>query len=105
MKNLNIDTDQFAPKELQYFINKKKDEGLRPNEIDGKNDSELTQQIAFYRSYQDICDKGSLVDFAELLLRTHELLAHNPDLLSQPEEFLTSSLSAATIFATVSVNV
>ena len=82
MKNLNIDTDQFAPKELQYFINKKKDEGLRPNEIDGKNDSELSQQIAFYRSYQDICDKGSLVDFAELLLRTHELLAHNPDLLS-----------------------
>ena len=82
MKNLNIDTDQFAPKELQYFINKKKDEGLRPNEIDGKNDSELIQEIAFYRSYQDICDQGSLVDFAELLLRTHELLAHNPDLLS-----------------------
>ena len=82
MKNLNIDTDQYAPKELQYFINKKKDEGLRPNEIDGKNDSELIQEIAFYRSYQDICDQGSLVDFAELLLRTHELLAHNPDLLS-----------------------
>ena len=82
MKNLNIDTDQYAPKELQYFINKKKDEGLRPNEIDDKNDSELIQEIAFYRSYQDICDQGSLVDFAELLLRTHELLAHNPDLLS-----------------------
>ena len=82
MKSLNIDTDQYAPKELQYFINKKKDEGLRPNEIDDKNDSELIQEIAFYRSYQDICDQGSLVDFAELLLRTHELLAHNPDLLS-----------------------
>ena len=82
-KNQNLDENRWNPKELQYFINQKKDEGLRPHQISNKNDSDLTQQINFYKNYQDICDQSDLVDFAELLLRTYELLHNNLSLLNQ----------------------
>ena len=38
--------------------------------------------IEFYRQYQEICERGGLVDFAELLLRAHELWRDNPSVLS-----------------------
>jgi len=82
-KNQNLDENRWNPKELQYFINHNKDEGLRPHQINTKNDSDLTQQVNFYKNYQDICDQSDLVDFAELLLRTYELLHNNPNLLNQ----------------------
>ncbi len=82
-KNQNLDENRWNPKELQYFINQNKDEGLRPHQINKKNDSDLTQQVNFYKNYQDICDQSDLVDFAELLLRTYELLHNNPNLLNQ----------------------
>jgi DNA helicase-2/ATP-dependent DNA helicase PcrA len=37
--------------------------------------------IALYRSYEDVCARGGLVDFAELLLRAHELWRDNAELL------------------------
>ena len=39
------------------------------------------QMIKLYQSYQDICERSGLVDFAELLLRAHELWLKNPDIL------------------------
>ena len=70
-KNHNLDENRWNQKELQYFINKKKDEGLRPHQIKNKNDSDVAQQIIFYKNYQEICDQSDLVDFAELLLFTN----------------------------------
>ena len=37
--------------------------------------------ISLYASYEEVCQRGGLVDFAELLLRAHELLRDNEELL------------------------
>jgi len=83
IKNLEFDDDRWVPREIQYFINAQKDEGLRPQHLDDDSDPNRRQQIAFYQQYQEICDRGGLVDFAELLLRAHELWRDNPELLAQ----------------------
>ena len=81
LRSLDIDDNQWAPKEIQWFINEQKDEGLRPQHIDDGGDPNLRQKVDLYRSYEEICQRGGLVDFAELLLRAHELLRDNADLL------------------------
>ena len=82
LKSLEIEDDRWAPREIQYFINAQKDEGLRPQHLDADNDPNRRQMIEFYRQYQEICDRGGLVDFAELLLRAHELWRDNPEVLA-----------------------
>jgi DNA helicase-2/ATP-dependent DNA helicase PcrA len=82
IKNLELDDDRWGAREIQYFINGQKDEGLRPHHLDDDNDPNRRQQIELYRQYQEICDRGGLVDFAELLLRAHELLRDNADVLA-----------------------
>ena len=81
LKNLEIDDSRWAPKEIQWFINAQKDEGLRPVHLDDEGDPNRRQLIAFYQSYEEICQRGGLVDFAELLLRAHEVLRDNAELL------------------------
>lgn len=81
LKNLEIDDSRWVPKEIQWFINAQKDEGLRPQHLDDENDPNRRQMISFYQSYEEICQRGGLVDFAELLLRAHELLRDNGELL------------------------
>jgi len=81
IKGLELDDDRWAPREIQYFINGQKDEGLRPQHIDDDNDPNRRQLISLYAQYQEICDRGGLVDFAELLLRAHELWRDNPPIL------------------------
>ena len=82
VKNLDVDDDRWVPREIQYFINAQKDEGLRPDHLDDDNDPNRRQMIEFYRQYQEICERGGLVDFAELLLRAHELWRDNPEVLA-----------------------
>ena len=82
IKGLEFEDDRWVPREIQYFINAQKDEGLRPQHLDDENDPNRRQQIAFYQQYQEICDRGGLVDFAELLLRAHELWRDNAELLA-----------------------
>jgi DNA helicase-2/ATP-dependent DNA helicase PcrA len=81
-KNLEVDDSRWAPKEIQWFINAQKDEGLRPQHIDDGGDPNRRQMISLYASYEDVCQRGGLVDFAELLLRAHELLRDNAELLA-----------------------
>ena len=81
LKNLEIDDSRWVPKEIQWFINAQKDEGLRPQHLDAENDPNRRQMISFYQSYEEICQRGGLVDFAELLLRAHEVLRDNAELL------------------------
>ncbi len=82
LKNLEIDDSRWVPKEIQWFINAQKDEGLRPQHLDDENDTDRRQMISLYQSYEEICQRGGLVDFAELLLRAHELLRDNAELLA-----------------------
>jgi DNA helicase-2/ATP-dependent DNA helicase PcrA len=82
LKGLELDDSRWVPREIQYFINAQKDEGLRPQHLVDEGDPNRRQFISLYQGYQDVCDRGGLVDFAELLLRAHELWRDNPELLS-----------------------
>jgi DNA helicase-2/ATP-dependent DNA helicase PcrA len=81
MRALQLDEAQYPPREAQWFINSQKEEGLRPQHLDDRGDPSLRQAIAIYRAYQETCTRAGLVDFAELLLRAHELFRDQPDLL------------------------
>ena len=81
LRNLELDESRWVPREIQYFINAQKDEGLRAHHLDDDGDHNRRQFIELYRQYQEICDRGGLVDFAELLLRAHELWRDNAELL------------------------
>ena len=82
LKNLEIDDSRWVPKEIQWFINAQKDEGLRPQHLDDERDPNRRQMITLYAAYEEVCERGGLVDFAELLLRAHELWRDNPELLA-----------------------
>jgi DNA helicase-2/ATP-dependent DNA helicase PcrA len=81
IKGLELDETAWVPREVQYFINAQKDEGRRAANMDDRGDYTRAQMIKLYQSYQDICERSGLVDFAELLLRAHELWLKNPDIL------------------------
>lgn len=76
LRALNLDEKQWPAKQAQWYINGKKDDGLRPQHIDAYDLAEKTQK-AIYEAYQDACNRAGLVDFAELLLRAHELIRDN----------------------------
>ncbi len=82
IKNLNIDDSKWPPKQVQWFINAQKDEGIRARHIPEDNGDVYQQQmVKLYKAYEQVCDRSGLVDFGELLLRAHELLRDNEDLL------------------------
>lgn len=80
IKHLNLDDKQWPAKEMAWFISKNKDEGLRPCDIDIKNNPYSKTQVEIYQAYQAACDRAGLVDFAELILRCVELLKNNKTL-------------------------
>ena len=82
LKNLELDDSRWVPRKIQRFINAQKDEGLRPQHLDDEGDLNRRQFISLYQGYQEVCDRGGLVDFGELLFRAHELWRDNPELLS-----------------------
>jgi len=81
VKTLNIDDKKWPPKQMMWFINAQKDEGIRAKHMPEPNDIFLRTQLQIYKAYEDICNRSGLVDFAELLLRAHELLRDNEDVL------------------------
>ena len=82
IRSLNLDENQYTPRDAQWFINGQKEEGLRPPDIDSRGDPVREQMVAIYRSYQQTCERAGLVDFAELLLRTHELFRDRDERLA-----------------------
>jgi DNA helicase-2/ATP-dependent DNA helicase PcrA len=79
LKANNVDDEKFPPKEVMYFINGAKDQGLRANKIEPYNADER-KKCELYQMYDDQCQREGVVDFAELLLRTYELLSRNQPL-------------------------
>ncbi|MCB1860423.1 MAG: DNA helicase II [Gammaproteobacteria bacterium] len=86
MKALDLDEAHWPPRQAQWFINGKKDEGKRAQHLDDEGDPFLRQMIRIYAEYQAACERGGTVDFAELLLRAHELLRDRPDILHHYRE-------------------
>ena len=82
LKAMNLDEKHWPPRQVQWYINGNKDEGLRPQHIDTHNDHTQQKMRDIYAAYQESCDRSGLVDFAELLLRAHELWARNPEILA-----------------------
>ncbi len=82
LKAMNLDEKHWAPRQIQWYINGNKDEGLRPQHIETHGDHIQQKMRDIYAAYQDACDRSGLVDFAELLLRAHELWAKNPEVLA-----------------------
>ncbi len=81
IREQGIDENHYPAREVQWYISARKDEGLRPENIDCHNDAHLRQMIEIYRAYEAMCRRSGLVDFAELLLRAHELWLKQPQLL------------------------
>lgn len=86
LKSLNLDEKQWPPRQAAGFINARKDEGLRPGDIQVLNDPLQKTYRQIYQVYQDTCDRAGLVDFAELLLRAHELWLHKPHILAHYQQ-------------------
>ncbi|MBP8226569.1 MAG: DNA helicase II [Pararheinheimera sp.] len=80
LKALNLDEKHWPPKQIQWFINARKDEGQRPGTMDAHGDFSLQTMIKIYAAYQEMCDRSGLVDFAEILLRSFELLKQQPQI-------------------------
>ncbi|MFN4064942.1 MAG: UvrD-helicase domain-containing protein, partial [Parazoarcus communis] len=76
LKTLNVDDEKFPPRELQHFINGQKEAGVRPHAVEAWDDY-TRQRVQLYQEYEAQCQRESVVDFAELLLRTYELLERN----------------------------
>jgi DNA helicase-2/ATP-dependent DNA helicase PcrA len=81
LKSLNLDEKRYPAKQITWYINGKKDEGIRPKHIDPYDHTEQVM-LNVYTTYQEACDRAGLVDFAEILLRSHEVLATHPEVLS-----------------------
>ncbi len=82
VKSMNIDDSKWPPKQVMWYINAQKDEGIRARHMVAPNDVYLATMLTLYQAYEDICNRSGLVDFAELLLRAHELLRDNDDVLA-----------------------
>ena len=79
LKAHNIDDEKFPPKDVMYFINGAKDQGLRADKIEAYNADER-KKVELYQLYDEQCQREGVVDFAELLLRSYELLSRNQPL-------------------------
>ncbi len=77
IKAQNLDEKQWPARQVSWWINGKKDEGLRPSHIDAYHDPVTQTYLKIYSAYQEACDRAGLVDFAEILLRALELLRDN----------------------------
>src|SRR6185437_15056160 len=75
-----MDEEKYPPRQLQAFINNCKEAGLRANAVEAGDDF-TRRMVAFYADYDAQCNREGVVDFAELLLRTFEMMTRNLDLL------------------------
>jgi len=86
-RELELDEARWPPKQAQWFINAQKDEGRRAAHLD-HHSRDLFQQIMLkvYLAYEQVCARQGVVDFAELLLRAHELWLQKPAILQHYQQ-------------------
>ncbi len=76
LRALNVDTDRYDPRKVQSFINQNKEAGLRADKVEAW-DPYSKRLAEYFAEYDAQCQREGAVDFAELLLRAHELLTKN----------------------------
>jgi DNA helicase-2/ATP-dependent DNA helicase PcrA len=82
LKAMELDENQWPHKQIQAFINGEKEEGRRPHHIDIGHNPFVGKMVQVYKAYEELCQRSGLVDFAELLLRAHELWLKHPQVLA-----------------------
>lgn len=82
LKAMSLDETQWPVKQVVGFINGEKEEGRRAKHVDVGHNPYLKTLVAVYQAYEQQCQQAGLVDFAELLLRAHELWLRSPDVLA-----------------------
>jgi len=76
VKAMNLDEERYVPKQITWFIAAQKERGQRPKDVEVRD--ELSRvQVQVYQAYEDQCQREGVVDFAELMLRTYELMRDN----------------------------
>jgi DNA helicase-2/ATP-dependent DNA helicase PcrA len=85
LKSLNVDDEKFPPRELCHFINAQKEQGLRAAAVEAWDDW-ARKRVGLYEAYEAQCQREGVVDFAELLLRSYELLERNEPLRRHYQE-------------------
>jgi len=85
LKNLNVDDEKYPPRELCHFINGHKEQGIRAAQAEAY-DAWTQRRVELYAEYEAQCQREGVVDFAELLLRTYELLSRNEPLRRHYQE-------------------
>ncbi len=79
LKALAVDDQKYPPRELMHFINAHKEQGVRAAQAEAY-DRYTSRRIEWYVEYERQCQREGVVDFAELLLRSYELLQRNEPL-------------------------
>ncbi len=79
MKSLNVDTEKFEPKKVQWFINGHKEAGRRARDAEAFDEYSM-RMAELFEAYDAQCQREGVADFPELLLRSYELLYRNEPL-------------------------
>jgi DNA helicase-2/ATP-dependent DNA helicase PcrA len=82
---LKVDDEKYPPKQLQYFIAHAKERGMRARDLESGDDFQA-RMAQLYDAYDQQCQREGVVDFAELLLRSYELLKHNEAIRTHYQE-------------------
>jgi len=85
LKGLKVDDEKYPPKQLQYFIAHAKERGQRAKEL-AVGDDFQAKMAQLYQAYDEQCQREGVVDFAELLLRSYELLKHSEPIRTHYQE-------------------
>ncbi len=92
-KELDLDETHWPPRQSQWFINAQKDEGRRAAHIEAADkygykskDLNHATMLRVYHAYEQACERQGVVDFAELLLRAHELWLKSPAVLKHYQQ-------------------
>ena len=75
-KQFKFDDERFPPKQMQWFIGSCKEDGLRANMVEVR-DEEARKKVEIYQLYEEQCQREGVVDFGELMLRSFEVLRDN----------------------------
>lgn len=86
IRGMELDEAQWPAKQAQWYINAQKDEGLRAKHIQAGNDPYSQKMLAIYQAYENACQRAGVIDFGEILLRSHELWLKRPDILASYQQ-------------------
>ena len=86
IQGMNLDLETWQPRDTQWFINKQKDEGRRKASLSMNATFVEEKMVDIMDEYQRTCDREGLVDFAEILIRSFELLDKNAELLKHYQD-------------------